>query len=92
LRGPGDPQQARLLAHGRKAGHLAPMSLIPTLVLIAAGVALAVFAGWRGALPSQPHRGVRMVPWRFVMVLSCVAAFVLIVHLAALLGVLPPAR
>ena len=55
-------------------------------------VALAVFAGWRGARPSQPHLGVRMVPWRFVMVLSCVAVFVLIVHLAALMGVLPPAR
>ena len=68
------------------------MSLFLTLALIAAAVALAVFAGWRGALPSQPHRGVRMVPWRFVMVLSCVAVFVLIVHLAALMGVLPPAR
>ena len=68
------------------------MSLFLTLALIAAAVALAVFAGWRGALPSQPQRGVRMVPWRFVMVLSCVVVFVLIVHLAALMGVLPPSR
>jgi len=68
------------------------MSLPLTLVLIAAALALAVFAGWRGAQPSQPHLGVRMVPWRLIMVLSCVIAFVLIVHLAALLGVLPPPR
>ena len=68
------------------------MSLILTLALIAAALALAVFAGWRGAQPSQPHLGVRMVPWRLVMVLSCAAVFVLIVHLAAMLGVLPPPR
>ena len=68
------------------------MSLTLTLALLAGAVALAVFAGWRGARPSQPHLGVRMVPWRFVMVLSCVVVFVLIVHLAALMGVLPPAR
>ena len=92
MRGPGDPEQPRALARGRGTGHLAPMSLPLTLILIAAAVALAVFAGWRGALPSQPHRGVRMIPWRFVMVLSCVVAFMLIVHVAALTGVLPPAR
>ena len=68
------------------------MSLFVTLALAAAAVALAVFAGWRGALPSQPHRGVRMVPWRLVMVLSCALVLLLVVHLAALLGVLPPPR
>lgn len=62
------------------------MSLPLTLTLIAAVLALAVFAGWRGARPSQPHRGVRMVPWRFIMVLSAAALVVLIVHLAAMLG------
>ena len=66
------------------------MSLPLTLVLIAAAVALAIFAGWRGAQPSQPHRGVRMVPWRFVMVLSCAVVVLLVVHLAALLGMPPP--
>ena len=62
------------------------MSLPLTLTLIAAVLALAVFAGWRGARPSQPHLGVRMVPWRFIMVLSAAALVVLIVHLAAMLG------
>jgi hypothetical protein len=68
------------------------MSLSVTLALVIAAVALAVFAGWRGALPSQPHRGVRMIPWRLVMVLACALVLLLVVHLAALLGVLPPPR
>lgn len=62
------------------------MSLTTTLALLAAFVALAVFAGWRGAQPSQPHRGVRMIPWRLIMVSAAMAAFFLLVHLAALLG------
>ena len=62
------------------------MDLTLTLALLAAAVALAVFAGWRGARPSQPHLGVRMIPWRFVMILTGAVALVLLVHVAALLG------
>ncbi len=62
------------------------MDLTTTVALLAAVVALAVFAGWRGARPSQPHLGVRMIPWRFVMILAGAAALVLLVHVAALLG------
>jgi len=68
------------------------MSLTVTLALLAAVVALMVFAGWRGSRPSQPHLGVRMIPWRFVMILAVPLALLLIIHLAALLGVLPPPR
>lgn len=68
------------------------MSLTVTLALLAAVVALMVFAGWRGSRPSQPHLGVRMIPWRFVMILAVPLALLLIVHVAALLGVLPPPR
>ena len=69
------------------------MSLTLTLALLAAAVALAVFAGWRGARPSQPHLGVRMIPWRFVMILAGAVALVLLVHVAALLGMpQPPPR
>ena len=63
------------------------MSLPLTLTLIAAVLALAVFAGWRGARPSQPHLGVRMVPWRFIMVLGGTAVFLLLIHVGTLLGV-----
>jgi ABC-type glycerol-3-phosphate transport system permease component len=62
------------------------MSLTTTLLLTAAVLALAVFAGWRGSRPSQPHKGVRMVPWRLVMILSAAVLLPLLVHLAALLG------
>ena len=62
------------------------MSLTLTLALLAGAVALAVFAGWRGARPSQPHLGVRMVPWRFEMILAGAAVLVRLVHVAALLG------
>ncbi len=69
------------------------MNLTVTLALLAAVLAFAVFAGWRGARPSQPHLGVRMVPWRFLMILAGAAAFLLIVHVAALLGMpQPPPR
>lgn len=61
------------------------MDMTTTLALIAAALALAVFAGWRGARPWD-LKGVRMIPWRMIMVLSAVAVFVLGVHLAALLG------
>lgn len=62
------------------------MSLPVTLALIAALVGLAVFAGWRGSLPWNPTRGVRMAPWRMIMLLSAAGVFFLLIHLAALLG------
>ena len=62
------------------------MSLTVTLALIAAAVALTVFASWRGARPWDPRQGVRMMPWRVIMLLSATAVFILIIHLAALMG------
>ena len=63
------------------------VSLTLTLTLLAAAVALTVFAGWRGARPWDPHRGVRMVPWRVIMLLSATAIFILASHVGTLLGV-----
>ena len=63
------------------------MSLTVTLALLVAAVALAVFAGWRGSRPWDPRRGVRMVPWRFIMLLSGAAIMVLAVHIGTLMGV-----
>ena len=62
------------------------MSLSVTLILIVAAVALTVFAGWRGARPWDPRKGVRMIPWRVIMLLSATAVFILVIHLAALMG------
>ena len=58
-----------------------------TLGLLGAFVAAGVFCGWRGSLPSQPAKGVRMIPWRPLMVASAVGALVMLVHLANLAGI-----
>ena len=63
------------------------MSLTLTLALLTAALALAVFAGWRGSRPWDLTRDVRMIPWRFIMLLCGVAIMVLAVHLGALMGV-----
>ena len=55
-----------------------------TLVLAALAAGLALFAGWRGALPSQPHKGPRMIPWRWIMLLATAAAILCLVHLLQL--------
>ena len=48
---------------------------VPAHFLAAGALALvAVFAGWRGARPPNLRRGPRMVPWRFLMVLSATGA------------------
>ena len=62
------------------------MDIKVTLGLLTALVAAGVFCGWRGALPSQPAKGVRMMPWRPLMVASAVGVLVMLVHLANLMG------
>lgn len=57
-----------------------------TLSLLAALVAVAVFCGWRGALPPDPMKGPRLMPWRPLMVLSAAGALLMLVHLANLVG------
>jgi hypothetical protein len=63
------------------------MGLTLTLSLAVGMAALAVFAGWRGARPPNPHRGPRLTPWRFLMALAALGALVFVVHLVNLLGV-----
>ena len=68
------------------------MDLTATLSTLAAAVGLTVFAGWRGSRPPDLTRGPRMVPWRFVMVLSSAVALFMILHLMTLAGYEPPQR
>tara|TARA_R110000782_G_scaffold111208_2_gene200918 strand:+ start:291 stop:533 length:243 start_codon:yes stop_codon:yes gene_type:complete len=63
------------------------VDLTLTLILLAAAVAMTVFSGWRGARPWDPRRGVRMAPWRFIMLLSAATVFILAIHLGTVLGV-----
>lgn len=66
------------------------MSMTLTLSLLAGALIVAVFAGWRGARPSNFLRP-RMVPWRFIMLLAGALVFLLAIHLGTLLGVQPRA-
>ena len=54
-----------------------------TLILLVASIAIAVFAGWRGARPTDIMRGPRMMPWRFIMLLAAALVFFLLIHLLA---------
>ena len=64
-----------------------PMPLDVTLAASLALLAIAAFAGWRGSKPSDPLKGPRLVPWRFIMVTASALALVFVVHLVNLLGV-----
>lgn len=53
---------------------------VPVPILIGLCLALgAAFAGWRGARPPNPHRGPRLIPWRFLMVLMTACAILAVV-------------
>ncbi|HEY8005131.1 MAG TPA: hypothetical protein VIE16_12925 [Phenylobacterium sp.] len=62
------------------------MELPLTLSIVAALVAVAVFSGWRGARPPNPHRGPRLMPWRLIMVTAAAGVLIMLVHLVNLLG------
>lgn len=63
------------------------MNLPVTSALLAFFLVFGAFCGWRGSLPSQPLKGVRMVPWRPLMVACAAGALLMLVHLANLMGV-----
>ncbi|MDP1632590.1 MAG: hypothetical protein Q8L66_14335 [Caulobacter sp.] len=63
------------------------MDVSTTLAIIAAFIGLSVFAGWRGSLPPDLAKGVRMIPWRPIMVFSAAGVLFLLVHLASLFGI-----
>lgn len=65
------------------------MSVTLTLILLVAAVASVVFCGWRGALPPHPLK-VRMMPWRFLMLLSAAMTVLLLIHLAKVFSGAPP--
>lgn len=61
------------------------MDLTLTLEVAAAFLAVAVFAGWRGARPPNPHKGPRLAPWRFIMLLSAAILMFVLGHAVHLL-------
>jgi hypothetical protein len=63
------------------------LTLPVTLGAAAVGLALAAAMGWMGARPPDLRRGPRLVPYRFLMLLSAAMAVFMLVHAANLLGV-----
>jgi hypothetical protein len=61
------------------------MDMPLTLGLSAGLFALAAFAAWRGARPPNPHRGPRLAPWRFIMLLAAAALVFLLGHAVRML-------
>jgi hypothetical protein len=62
------------------------MDLTLTLELAAGFLTVAVFAGWRGARPPNPHKGPRLIPWRFLMILMAAVLIFLLGHTIHLLA------
>lgn len=58
-----------------------------TLILLGGLVVFGLFAGWRGARAPNPHKGPRMMPWRFLMLLAGAGTLLMLVHVVNLLGV-----
>ena len=56
-----------------------------TIGLATGLLAVAVFAGWRGARPPDPRRGPRLIPWRYVMLFAAAGAIFAAGHLVSLL-------
>ena len=61
------------------------MSLPVTADLDGFCLALTILCGWFGARPARPHRAPRLVPWRFLMLLSFTGMVALLVHVVSLL-------
>lgn len=49
-------------------------------------LALTVLAGWRGARSARPVSAPRLVPWRFLMLLTFTGMVAMLVHLVTLFG------
>lgn len=62
------------------------MDMKRTLMLAAAFAAVAVLTGWLGSRPPNPHRGPRLIPWRFLMLLSAAVLLFTLGHAVRLLG------
>lgn len=63
-----------------------PMDWTWTIVALVACFALAALFGWRGAQPPDLHRGPRLIPYRFLMLIAALGVLLMLIHLASLAG------
>lgn len=81
-----DGRASALLPFPRRACDTASQMDMRTSLALAAGLlALALFAGWRGARPPNPHRGPRLMPWRFIMLTAAACLVFVLGHAAQML-------
>jgi hypothetical protein len=66
------------------------MDLRTTLAVLAVSAALAAFCGWRGARQWNVLEGPRLIPWRFLMLLSFACAVIMVKQAMELLGFTGP--
>jgi hypothetical protein len=78
-------ESGRLPLEARACDTASHMDLQNSLALAGTLLALVVFAGWRGARPPNPHRGPRLMPWRFLMLLGAACLVFVLGHLVRLL-------
>jgi hypothetical protein len=64
------------------------MNLTLTLALCGIVLALGVACGWMGARPPNPHRGPRLIPYRFIMIVCGAVLLYLAAHLLSLFGLM----
>jgi hypothetical protein len=64
------------------------MDLTLPLSLAASLLALALFSGWRGSRPPNPHKGPRLVPWRFVMLAAAACLFFVLAYVGQQAGLI----
>lgn len=62
------------------------MNLDLTLGLLVVFALFGIFCGWRGARPLDFTKGPRMMPWRFLMLVSAALVMLLLIHVVSLLG------
>jgi hypothetical protein len=64
------------------------MDLPVVAALAVACLLLAVFCGWRGARPWNPAKGVRMIPYRPLMLLFAALSVIFLIWTANMAGLM----
>ena len=64
------------------------MDLPVVAALAAACLVLAIFCGWRGARPWDPMKGVRMIPYRALMLLFAALSVIFLIWMANMAGLM----
>lgn len=65
------------------------MTLVQTLVLLGAALALGAVARWRSARPAEPGK-VGLIPWTLILIVCGVLVVLAVGNLMAIWGVSPP--